>query len=64
MLIGHAKPETVARFLTWIAKCYNTPDTKLTLTQGSYHDYLGINIDFSDPGMVKFGMVSYIEKNY
>jgi hypothetical protein len=62
LLIGHAKPETVTRFLTWIAKSYNTPDKKLTPTCGSYHDYLGINIDFSDPGMVKFDMVPYIDK--
>ncbi len=32
LLIGHEKPETVARFLTWIAKRYNTPDKKLTPT--------------------------------
>jgi hypothetical protein len=61
LLIGHAKPETVTRFLTWIAKHYNTPDKKLTPTWGSYHDYLGINIDFSDSGMVKFDMVPYID---
>jgi hypothetical protein len=62
LLIGHAKPETVTRFLTWIARCYNTPDKKLTPIRGSYHDYLGININFSDPGMVKYDMVSYIDK--
>jgi hypothetical protein len=38
------------------------PDKKLTPTRGSYHDYLCINIDFSDPGMVKFDMVPYIKK--
>jgi hypothetical protein len=26
LLIGHAKPETVTRFFTWIARCYNTPE--------------------------------------
>ncbi len=62
LLIGHAKPETFTRFLTWIAKCYNTPAKKLTPTWGSYHNYLGINIDFSDPGMVIFDMVPYIDK--
>ncbi len=62
LLIGHAKPETVTWFLTWIAKRYNTPDKKLTPTWGSYHDYLGINIDFSYPGRVKFDMVPCINK--
>ncbi len=61
-LIGRAKHDTVTQFLTWIAKRSNTPDKKLTPTWGSYHDYLGINIDFSDPGMVKFAMVSYIDR--
>jgi hypothetical protein len=62
LLIGHAKPDTVTLFLTWIAKRYNTPDKSLTPTWGSYHDYLGINIDFSDPGTVKFDIVPYINK--
>jgi hypothetical protein len=54
------QPETVTRFLTWIAKHYNMLGKKLTRTWGSYLDYLGINIDFSDPGTVKFDMVPYI----
>jgi hypothetical protein len=62
LLIGHPKPDTVTLFLAWIAKRYNMPDKKVTPTWGSYHDYLGINIDFSDPGMVKFDMVPYIRK--
>jgi len=62
LLTNHAKPETVTRFLTWISKCYNTPDKKLTPTWGSYHDYLGINTNFSDPGTMKFDMVPYIDK--
>jgi hypothetical protein len=62
LLIGYAKPETVTRFLTWIAKCYNTPEKSLTPTWGSCHDYLGIDINFSDPGMVKFDIVPYIDK--
>jgi hypothetical protein len=62
LLIGHAKPDTVTRFLTWIAKCYHTPDKKLTPTRGSYHDYLGININFSDLGMVKIDIFPYINK--
>ncbi len=41
LLIGQAKPETVTWFLTLIARCYNTPNKKLTSTRGSYHNYLG-----------------------
>ena len=35
---------------------------KLTPTQGSCHEYLGININFSTIGMVKFDLVLYIDK--
>jgi hypothetical protein len=62
LLIGHAKSETVTQFLTWIARRYNTPDNKLTPTWGLYHDYLGININFSDRRTVKLDMVPYIDK--
>jgi hypothetical protein len=62
LLICHAKPDTVTRFLAWIAKHFNTSGKKLTPTRGPYHDYLGIDINFSDPDMVKFDMVPYFEK--
>ncbi len=42
LLNGHSIPEIVTWFLTWIAKCYNTPDKNHNPTLGSYHDYLGI----------------------
>jgi len=34
----------------------------LTVTRGKRHDYLGMTIDFSDPGNVTFTMIDYIHK--
>ena len=33
----------------------------LTVTQGSVHEYLGMMVNFSMPGMVKFSMQDYIQ---
>ena len=34
--------------------------SKMTITWGKVHKYLGMNIDYSFPGKVIFSMVSYI----
>ena len=31
------------------------------VTIGKIHDYLGMHIDFSNPGKVKFTMIDYID---
>jgi hypothetical protein len=36
-------------------------EAPLTQTRGKVHDYLGMTIDFSIPGKVKFTMIDYIE---
>ena len=33
---------------------------KTTITQGKIHKYLGMTIDYSSPGKVKFSIVDYI----
>ena len=35
---------------------------KMIITRGKIHTYLGVNIDYSSPGKVKFSMVNYIRK--
>ena len=35
---------------------------KMTITRGKVHKYLGMNIDYSSPGMVIFSMIDYIGK--
>ena len=62
LLIGHVDSSVVTTFLQWLASRYDTADKKLNVTRGPRHDYLGMNIDFSDPGSVAFDMIPYISK--
>jgi hypothetical protein len=43
-----------------IEAVFGTIDTTLTQTRGKIHDYLGMTIDFSSPGTVKFTVIDYI----
>ena len=62
LFIGHEDPTVVSRFLTWLAKHYDTDDKKLNVVRGPKHDYLGMNLDFSSKGEVRIDMVPYIKK--
>ncbi len=62
LLIGHVDSSVVTTFLSWLAAPYDTADKKLDVTRGPRHDYLGMNIDFSEPGSVRFDMIPYISK--
>ena len=37
-------------------------EAPLTVTRGKIHEYLGMTIDFSDPGKVIFSMIDYVQK--
>jgi hypothetical protein len=37
-------------------------EAPITITRGSVHDYLGMTLDYSDPGKVKIKMIHYIEE--
>ena len=62
LLLGHAKKHVVTKFLAWLSQRYDTLDKKLNATRGPTHDYLGMNIDFSQQGLVKFDMIPYVDK--
>ncbi len=62
LFIGHEDPTVVSRFLTWLAKRYDTDDKKLNVVRGPTHDYLGMNLDFSSKGEFSIDMVPYINK--
>jgi hypothetical protein len=62
LFLGHKKSGVVDRLLTWLQNRYETPAKPLNVTRGDKHDYLGMNIDFSTPGTVKFDMIPYIKK--
>ena len=62
LFLGHEDPTVVTNFLTWLASRYDTDDKKLNVTRGYTHDYLGMNLDFSQSGDVRIDMVPYLTK--
>ena len=62
LLVGHKSPTTVTNTLNWLKERYETPDKPLAATRGNLHEYLGMNINFSQPGSVSFNMIPYITK--
>ena len=57
----HVDPAVVSSVLADIDAEYGKI-TKMTITQGKVHKYLGMTIDYSLPGKVMFSMVDYIGK--
>ena len=57
--ISHVDSSVVTCILDTINDEYGKTDP-LTVTRGKVHDYLGMKIDFSHPGKVKFTMIDYI----
>ena len=62
LFIGHEDPAVVSHFLRWLSARYDTDDKKLNVVRGPKHDYLGMNLDFSESGTVKIEMTPYITK--
>ena len=59
---SHAEPAVVSIILSEIDAEYGKI-SKMTITQGKVHKYLGMTIDYSSPGKVIFSMIEYIGKN-
>ena len=57
--ISHVDPQVVTEVLDMINKKYGK-EAPITTTQGKQHDYLGMQIDFSGDGEVRFAMTDYI----
>jgi hypothetical protein len=62
LFIGHKNPKTVTMILQWLQQRYETPDKPLKAMRGAHHDYLGMNINFSNRGEVSFDMIPYLQK--
>jgi hypothetical protein len=37
-------------------------EAPLTVTRGKVHDYLGMTLDYTEPGKVKIKMLDYVER--
>ena len=59
--ISHVDPNVVTGVIDQLEKEFGA-ETPITKTRGKVHDYLGMVLDFSTPGKVKFSMVDYIKE--
>ena len=63
MSSGHRRAEStvISRVLAYIDEEYGKI-TKMTITRGKVHKYLGMTMDYSSRGKVIFSMIDYIGK--
>ena len=59
--ISHVDHEVVTEVISWLEQEFGA-EAPLTKTRGKVHEYLGMTIDFSEPGKVKFTMIDYIQR--
>jgi hypothetical protein len=59
--ISHMKQTVIDSVLNDLNEEFGTTRKPLTATTGLIHDYLGITIDYSEKGKVKFTMYDYLE---
>ena len=59
--ISHVDSAVVSRVISDIDTEYGKI-SKMTITRGKLHRYLGMNIDYSSPGKVIFSVIDYIGK--
>ena len=61
--ISHKDPKEVDKFIEWTKQKYEDENiTKIKPSRGKVHDYLGMTLDYSEPGKVKIYMKDYVKK--
>jgi Reverse transcriptase (RNA-dependent DNA polymerase) len=61
--ISHKDTRELDKFLEWLRGIYESAEIgKLKISRGKIHNYLGMLLDFSEPGAVKINMVDYVKK--
>ena len=59
--VSHKSELEITKFIVYLGKLYGN---KITVNQGEVHDYLGMDLDYSEKskGIVKVSMINYVEK--
>ena len=57
--ISHKKEDKVTKFILGLAKI---DGDKISVHRGKVHDYLGMDLDYTDKGKVKISMMRYLRK--
>ena len=58
--ISHVDKRVVDNFISWCRSKYEN-FTKMKPSRGKIHDYLGVTLDYSEPGKVKLYMHDYVK---
>jgi hypothetical protein len=58
LMMSHVDPEVNTALLGYLEGIYGD---KMTVTRGSKHRYLGMDLDFSKPGLLGITMIKYID---
>ena len=61
LMSSHVDDLVNTEFLAWCNEMYGTYG-EVKATRGAVHDYLGMTVDFSEPGIVKVDMIDYLTK--
>ena len=61
MKISHVKKKCVDEMIEWSKSMYEDKVGKVKQSRGKIHDYLGMEMDFSDPGTVQIKMIRYVQ---
>jgi hypothetical protein len=56
---SHIEPFQVTKFAAYLATIYGN---SLVIHPGPIHDYLGMDLDFSQPGIAQISMINYTKK--
>ena len=64
MKVSHKDQSAIDDFATWLKGKYERKEKGLFLThhEGKIHDYLGIDLDYSERKKLKVSMIKYIDK--
>ena len=57
--VSHKDPFEITKFATYLSSIYGK---KLSVKRGKVHDYLGMDLDYTEKGSVKVSMVRYTGK--
>ncbi len=58
---SHKKPEVNDKFAEWLEDMYGGEHGQVKTHRGKIHEYLGMTLDFSEPGKVKIKMIDYVK---
>ena len=56
---SHVQSSVNSKFIKWLNKKYGSYG-EVKATRGKVHEYLGMTLDFSDPGKVSINMTDYV----